>query len=239
MRRLVPAPGAHTFAGMKHLTRDEVAMQQLMRRARTIAVIGASPRPERHSHGVCSYLHEQGYDVIPVRPDRAQIAGLPPSYARLADVPGAVDLIVIFRSAAAVPRHIREAAHKRPEAIWLPPGLSSRDAEEEAARLGLVLVEDACIEEEHRHARRGSGHPRKLGVHLGRRKPLYEDNRKHPAQTGYVAGGGGGHAGGGGVRAALDEKKMVAGRPSPRKGPLKAPVARRLHGRRRAKRGAG
>jgi predicted CoA-binding protein len=219
---------------MKHLTRDEVALQQLLQRARTIAIVGASPRPGRHSERVARYLHDQGYDVIPVRPDRVEVAGLT-SYAQLDDVPGPVDIVVIFRNVVAVPEHIRQAAERAPEAIWLPPGVWSRACDDEAARAGVTLVVDACIEEEHRHASRVAGHPRKLGVHVRRRKPDYIDNRKRPEEAGYVAGGGGGHAGGGGVRAALDEKKMVGGRPSPRKGLRKLVAWLRLRGRHRSK----
>jgi predicted CoA-binding protein len=215
---------------MKHLTRDEVAIQQLLQRARTIAVVGASPRPERHSLQVCRYLHEQGYEVIPVRPDRADVAGMT-SYARLGDIPGSVDLIVIFRNAAAVPQHIAETAGKSPEAVWLPPGVWTRAAEAAAAAIAVTLVEETCIEEEHRHAMRTPGHPRKLGVHLRRRKSVYEDNRKHPEIAGYTAGGGGGHLGGGGVRATLDERKMVGGRPSPRKGDFRPVEPAVLRGR--------
>lgn len=215
---------------MKHLTRDEVAIQQLLQRARTIAVVGASPRPERHSNGVCQYLHDQGYDVIPVRPDRADVARLS-SYARLGDIPVSVDIVVLFRSAAAAPEQLREAAAARPEAVWLPPGVSSAAARDVATELGVTLVEDSCIEEELRHASRVSGHPRRLGVHINRRKEGYQDSRKHPEEGGYVADGGGGHVGGGGVRATLDEKKMVTGRPSPRHGVWKPLAAVLLHGR--------
>jgi uncharacterized protein len=223
-----------TFVAMKHLTRDEVAIQQLLQRARTIAVVGASPRPERHSNGVCQYLHDQGYEVIPVRPDRADVARLP-SYARLADIPGSIDIVVIFRNAAAVPEQLREAADARPEAVWLPPGVSSDAAREAATDIGVTLVEDSCIEEELRHSNRVSGHPRRLGVHVSRRKDGYDDNRKHPEESGYVADGGGGHVGGGGVRATLDEKKMVAGRPSPRRGLWRTLAPVRLHGRHHGK----
>ena len=160
-----------------------------------------------------------------------------PSYARLADVPGPVDLVVIFRNAAAVPEHIREIGPRNLDAVWLPPGVSSGEAEAEAERIAITLVEDGCIEEEYRYANQGGGHPRKLGVHLSRRRKQYEDNRKHPKESGYVADGGGGHAGGGGVRATLDEKKMVAGRPSRRRGLFKVLAAVRLHGRHRGRRG--
>jgi uncharacterized protein len=229
-RRVTPPYLSQRSVTMKHLTRDEVEMQRLLQRARTIAVVGASPRPDRHSHRVCCYLHDEGYEVLPVRPDRVEVAGMT-SYAQYADIPGPVDIVVIFRNAQAVPEHIREAAVNPPEAVWLPPGVWTRACEHEAAELGVTLVEETCIEEEHRHASRVPGHPRKLGVHLSRRKATHEDNRKHPVVTGYAAGGGGGHAGGGGVRATLDEKKMMGGRPSPRHGIFKTLQALRLRGR--------
>jgi uncharacterized protein len=116
---------------MKHMTRQETLIMRLLSRARTIAVVGASPRPERHSHTVVAYLHRVGYDVIPVRPDLQQVDGLK-SFARLADIPVQVDLAVIFRRADAAPRFVAEAASKRVEAVWLPPGVWTRQAEEQA-----------------------------------------------------------------------------------------------------------
>jgi predicted CoA-binding protein len=215
---------------MKHVTRDEMAIRQLLERARTIAVIGASPRPARHSYTVCRWLHDQGYEVIPVRPDRAEVAGLT-SYERLADVPGAVDLVVIFRARRFAPALVREAGEKRAESVWLQPGVWSRACDEEAARAGLTLVAESCIEEEAKHALRESGHPRKLGVHARRRGRTLRDDRKRPVESGYRAGGGGGHRGGGGMHAVLDEKKMVRGRPSPRQGVARPAKAVRLRGR--------
>jgi predicted CoA-binding protein len=207
------------------MNREESLIEGLLRRARTIAVIGASSRPARHSAEIVRYLHGVGYDVIPVRSDRAQVGELP-TYASLDDVRGPVDLVVIFRRPDAVSGHIREAAAKRAEAVWLPPGAWSREAEDEARRHGLSIVKERCIEEDHRHLFGASGqphagHPQKTGVHIPRRKRTFEDNRKRPEEDGYVAGGGGGRSAGGGVRAVLDEKKMVKGRPSPRSGPVK------------------
>jgi predicted CoA-binding protein len=192
----------------------------LLNRARSIAVVGASPRPERHSHTVVSYLHRVGYDVIPVRPDLRQVDGLK-SYARLADIPVQLDLAVIFRRADAAPRFVAEAASKGVEAVWLPPGVWTRQAEEQAREHKVLLIKDRCIEEEHRHIAKESGYPVRLGVHLSRRRRTYEDNRKDLQEKGYTEGGGGGLKGGGGKRSVLDEKKMVRGRPSPRQGPLK------------------
>lgn len=205
---------------MKHMTPEKAVIRHVLQRARTVAIVGASPSPEHHSHAVASYLSHEGYDVIPVRPDRCDVAGLP-AYARLADIAGAVDLVVIFRRPEAVVPHIEEAAAKRAEAVWLPPGAWSPEAERAAEQHGLTCIKECCILEEHRHLSQRSGHPEKWGVHVRRRKPTYEDNRSRPDDGGYVPGGGGGSVAGGGVRSVLDEKKMVRGAPSPRSGPIK------------------
>jgi predicted CoA-binding protein len=205
---------------MKHMTRQEALIMKLLSRARIIAVVGASPRPERHSRTVVAYLHRVGYDVIPVRPDLQPVNGLK-SYALLADIPVQLDLAVIFRRADAAPRFVGEAASKGVEAVWLPPGVWTRQAEEQARAHDVLLIKDRCIEEEHRHMGKDSGHPARLGVHISRRRRTYEDNRKDPEEEGYTEAGGGGRAGGGGKRSVLDEKKMVRGRPSPRQGPFK------------------
>ena len=205
---------------MKHMTREEALIMQLLNRARIIAVVGASPRPERHSHTVVSYLHRAGYDVIPVRPDLQQVDGLK-SYAQLADIPVQLDLAVIFRRAEAAPPFVAAAAAKKVEAVWLPPGVWTPQADQQARAHDVLLVKERCIEEEHRHLIKDGGHPARLGVHVSRRHKAYEDNRKDLEEDGYTEGGGGGHKGGGGKRAVLDEKKMVRGRPSPRQGPLK------------------
>jgi predicted CoA-binding protein len=205
---------------MKHMTRQETLIMRLLNRVRIIAVVGASPRPQRHSHTVVSYLHGVGYDVIPVRPDLKQVDGLK-SYARLADIPVQLDLAVIFRRADAAPPFVAEAASKKVEAVWLPPGVWTRQAEEQARKHDVLLIKERCIEEEHRHFSKDSGHPARLGVHISRRHQSYEDNRKDLEEEGYAEGGGGGGMGGGGKRSVLDEKKMVRGRPSPRQGPRK------------------
>jgi predicted CoA-binding protein len=205
---------------MKHMNATEVAVRHLLQRARTIAVVGASPDPAQHSHTVVSYLSHAGYDVIPVRPDRAEVAGLP-TYARLADFGGPVDLVVIFQAPEAVVAHIEKSAAKHAEAVWLPPGAWTPAADESAQQHGLTLIKERCILEDHRHLSKRSGHPGKWGVHVRLRKRMYEDNRKRPDDQGYVSGGGGGHVAGGGARSIRDEKKMGKGKPSPRSGPMK------------------
>jgi predicted CoA-binding protein len=200
---------------MKHMSRDEALHRRILQRARTVAVIGASSNPARHSHAVVAYLNGAGYDVIPVRPDAGEVVGLP-ACSTLADISGPVDLVVIFRRPEAVPAHIDQAAAKHVDVVWLQPGVWSDAAEAAARRHGITLVKDRCVAEEHRHGSQRAGHPTKWGVHVRRGKPTYEDNRRRSDDAGYVAGGGGGHVAGGGVRAIVDEKKMMKGSPSPR-----------------------
>jgi uncharacterized protein len=199
---------------MKHMTRDETFIQALLRSSRTIAVIGASPKAERHSRDVVAYLHQNGYDVIPVRPDRAIVGGLP-TFASLEDFGGHVDLVVIFRRPDAVPAHIDQAAAKRAYAVWLPPGAWSHEAELDAQRQNVGLIKERCIIEEHQRlagatGEAAAGNPKHPGVHLGRRKHA---THATAADRGHAAAGGGGSSGGGGVRAILDEKKTTRRRP--------------------------
>jgi hypothetical protein len=205
---------------MKHLTPTKSTIHRVLKRARTIAIVGASPSPERHSHVVARYLAHEGYDVIPVRPDCRGVAGLR-TYSSLAEVPGAIDLVVVFRAPAAVLPHIDQAAAAGAETVWLPPGAWSQAAETAAQQHGLTLIKERCVMEEHRHLSQRSGHPEKWGVHVRRRKTVYQDNRARADDGGYTPSGGGGHVAGGGGRSVVDEKKMVAGAPSRRRGPMK------------------
>src|SRR5687767_8002081 len=116
---------------MRHITREEAMIAGLLRATRTIAVVGASPRPTGHSHEVVSYLHRAGFDVVPVRADRAAVSGLP-TFASLDDFGGPVDMVVIFRRPDAVAAHIQQAVAKHAYAVWLLPGAWSRAAEKAA-----------------------------------------------------------------------------------------------------------
>jgi predicted CoA-binding protein len=111
---------------MKHMTRGEAVNRRVLQRARTVAIIRASSSPERHSYRVAAYLKTAGYDVIPIRPDGGDVAGLR-TYATLADVTGPVDLVVIFRRPEAVPAHIDEAAAKQVAAVFVDRGEPAKD----------------------------------------------------------------------------------------------------------------
>jgi uncharacterized protein len=116
----------------------------ILREARTIAVVGASPRPGRPSHGVMRYLLEQGYRVIPIRPlDCDEVLGVP-CVPSLLDLDEAPDLVDVFRREEHLAGHAREAVAVGAGALWLQLGLRSAEARELAVRAGIDYVEDAC-----------------------------------------------------------------------------------------------
>jgi hypothetical protein len=137
----------------------------LLRDARTIAMVGASPDPARPSHGVMRYLLAHGYRVIPVRPDGADVLGVR-SVRSLAEIGERIDMVDVFRQAAACPAHAREAVEAGAGCLWLQLGLVSPEARAIADAAGMPYVEDACTAVVHAHGlraengrRAGSGPP--------------------------------------------------------------------------------
>jgi predicted CoA-binding protein len=123
---------------------------QMLRDARTIALIGASPNPNKPSHGVMRYLLAQGYNVIPVRPrDCDEVLGIP-CVASLAEIDEPIDLVDVFRRPEHAPEHAREAVAVGAKAFWLQLGLRSPEARAICEGAGLGYVEDACTAVVHR-----------------------------------------------------------------------------------------
>jgi predicted CoA-binding protein len=122
---------------------------EILREARTIALVGASPNPARPSHRVMRYLLEQGYRVLPVRPGRREVLGIQ-CVPTLADLGEPVDLVDVFRRAELAPGHAREAVEIGAPAFWLQLGLVSPEAREIAAAAGMEYVEDLCTAVVHR-----------------------------------------------------------------------------------------
>ena len=129
---------------------------QLLRTAKTIAVVGASPDPWKESHGVMQYLQRQGYRCIPVRPDRVEVLGVA-SVASLAEIDEPIDLVDVFRRPEHCAEHAREAVAVGAKALWLQLGIRSAEARAIAERAGLDYVENACTAALHaRHLRSGA-----------------------------------------------------------------------------------
>ena len=117
--------------------------EQILQETKTIALVGASPNPNRPSHGVMRYLLTQGYRVIPVRPDGDEVLGLPP-VSSLAEIEDPIDLVDVFRREEAAPEHARQAVEAGAKAFWLQLGLHSLEARRIAIEGGLDYVEDLC-----------------------------------------------------------------------------------------------
>jgi hypothetical protein len=124
--------------------------EEILRGTRTIALLGASPNPDRPAHGVMRYLLAQGYRVIPVRPlDCDDVLGIP-CVGSLAEIEEPIDLVDVFRRAEAAPAHAREAVAVGAKAFWLQLGLRSEEARTICEDAGIDYVEDLCTAIEHR-----------------------------------------------------------------------------------------
>lgn len=116
---------------------------EILAETQTIALVGASPRPERPSNGVMRYLLAQGYNVIPVRPHRTEILGIP-CVGSVADIEEPVDLVDVFRRPEFCPDVAEQAAAAGAKALWLQLGIVSPEARAIAERAGMDYVENAC-----------------------------------------------------------------------------------------------
>lgn len=117
--------------------------ERLLRTYRTIAVVGMSRDPGKAAHGVPVTLAKAGFDVIPVNPGVASIAGLD-AYPTLAAVPRPIELVLVFRPSEFAAGIAREAVAVGAKALWLQQGLFSDEARAIAEAAGLDYVEDRC-----------------------------------------------------------------------------------------------
>ena len=123
---------------------------ELLRTARTIAVVGCSPKPHRDSHRVAAYLQRAGYRIVPVNPGFDEILGVP-CYPTLGSVPRDVeiDIVDVFRRSEHVPPIVDAAVARGVAAVWLQLGVSHPQAEARAREAGLQVVSDRCLKIEH------------------------------------------------------------------------------------------
>ena len=125
---------------------DEIG--ELLKNARTIAVVGLSDSPMRTSYGVSKYMQAQGYRIIPVNPQISRSLG-EKAYASLSEVRETIDLVNVFRRAEYVPELVDEAIRLKLPAIWLQEGVIHEAAAKRARKAGIFVVMDRCIYKEH------------------------------------------------------------------------------------------
>ncbi|HEV3307356.1 MAG TPA: CoA-binding protein [Candidatus Sulfotelmatobacter sp.] len=122
---------------------------ELLKSAKTIAVVGLSDDPLRVSHGVSAYMQSHGYRIIPVNPQIESSLG-EKSYASLLDVPEKIDIVNIFRRPEFVEAVVDQAIQLKVPAIWMQEDVVHEKAAEKARQAGLFVVMDRCILKEHR-----------------------------------------------------------------------------------------
>ncbi|HKV60918.1 MAG TPA: CoA-binding protein [Candidatus Acidoferrum sp.] len=122
---------------------------EILKKYKTIAVVGLSSNPMRPSFGVTEYMQSEGYRIIPVNPNETEVLG-EKSYARLEDVPEKIDIVNIFRRAEEVAPVVESAIRIGAKVVWMQQGVENEEAAQMARAAGLVVIEDACILVEHR-----------------------------------------------------------------------------------------
>jgi len=122
---------------------------ELLKRAKTIAVVGLSNSPLRPSHGVSAYMQTQGYRIIPINPNIDEALG-EKAYARLEDVRDKIDIVNIFRRPEYVEPIVNSAIQLKIPAIWMQETVINEKAAQKARAAGMFVIMDACILVEHR-----------------------------------------------------------------------------------------
>ncbi len=128
------------------------AEEKILKTYRKVAVVGLSPKPDRPSHRVASYLKGQGYRIIPVNTYAKEILG-ETCYPHLSSIPEPVDVIDIFRRPEAVLPIVEDAIKIGAKAVWMQEGVINEEAASLAKGAGLLVVMDRCMLKEHRKLR--------------------------------------------------------------------------------------
>jgi predicted CoA-binding protein len=124
-------------------------VSDILRTARTIAVVGLSGKRFRPSFGVTEYMQRAGYRIIPVNPYETEILG-ERCYPDLDSVPAPIDIVDMFRRSEFVPDIVEAAIRKGARAIWMQEGVVHEAAARRATEAGLVVLMDRCILKDHR-----------------------------------------------------------------------------------------
>jgi uncharacterized protein len=130
---------------------NDAELREVLSRARTIAVVGLSDKPERDSNEVARYLQSQGYRIVPVNPMVSEVLG-EKSYPSLSAIPREirVDIVDVFRRSDQVPPVVDEALARGAPVIWMQLGVENAEAAAKARAAGAVVYEDLCIMVQHR-----------------------------------------------------------------------------------------
>lgn len=125
-------------------------VEEILRTARRIVVVGLSPTPGRPSHGVARYLKRAGYTIIPVRPTGTSILGEPVQPNLLAAAAtGPIDIVNVFRRSESVPALLDDLLAVRPRLVWMQTGIRDEPTARRLENEGIAVVMDRCLAVDH------------------------------------------------------------------------------------------
>jgi len=131
-----------------HLIQDRAGIRRILEATHRIAVLGIKTSDSgQPAYYVPEYAHSAGYEIIPVPvyyPKVTEILGSQ-VYRKVADVPGEVDMVNVFRRPQDIPQHVDDILAKKPKAVWFQAGIRNDEAAEKFARAGIDVVQDHCL----------------------------------------------------------------------------------------------
>ena len=137
-----------------NILKTDAEVKELLQKTKRIAVLGIKTEAQSFQPAfyVPSYMQNAGFEIVPVPvyyPEATEILG-EKVYRKLADVPGEIDLVNIFRRSSDVPPHVEDILAKKPKAVWMQSGIRNDAAARELAENGIKVVQDLCLMVEHR-----------------------------------------------------------------------------------------
>ncbi len=133
----------------ENILTDDAKIQDLLRSTKRVAVLGikTEAQSDQAAYYVPSFLAGRGVEIVPVPvyyPEAKEILGKK-VYRKVADVPGAVDIVDVFRRPTDLPAHVDDIVRKKPRAVWMQAGIRNDAAAEALARAGILVVQDRCL----------------------------------------------------------------------------------------------
>lgn len=130
-----------------HLIDDTAGIRRILDNTRRVAVLGIKTSPDEPAYYVPEYAQNAGWEIVPVPvyyPDVTEILG-ERVYRKVADVPGELDMVNVFRRSFDVPPHVDDIIAKKPKCVWMQMGIRNAAAAELLAKAGIDVVQDRCL----------------------------------------------------------------------------------------------
>lgn len=129
------------------IVEDAAGMRRILDETKRVAVLGIKMEPAQPAFYVPEYAQRAGYEIVPVPvyyPDATEILG-EKVYRKVAEIPGEVDMVNVFRRPADIDAHVDDIIAKKPKSVWFQLGIRNDRAAEKLARAGIDVIQDACL----------------------------------------------------------------------------------------------